>query len=171
MTLPKYAVILFEGERKIMSYYSRKSPRLPQYDYTNENYYFVTICTHEKKCLFGLPKSQTNIGKLAQKHLNTIFSHYSCVKIDKFVVMPNHVHMIVVLEKGQVVNLTQIIGQYKSGVTREARKIMPELTLWQRSFHDHVIRNQKAYESIWTYIENNPEKWEEDCFWRSKDSD
>ena len=79
--------------------------------------------------------------------------------------MPNHIHMILVIEKGQVISLTQIIGQYKSGVTRDVRKTMPKLTLWQRSFPDHVIRNQKAYETIWTYIENNPDKWEEDCFW------
>ena len=155
----------------------RKSIRLKNYDYSQCGAYFVTICTHHKMPLFGdIVNGVMHLngyGRIAEAEMITanILRQKDGIRISSYVVMPNHVHMIVVLEKGQVVNLTQIIGQYKSGVTREARKIMPELTLWQRSFHDHVIRNQKAYESIWTYIENNPEKWEEDCFWRSEDSD
>ena len=50
-------------------------------------------------------------------------------------------------------------------VTKKIRIMEPEKQIWQRSFHDHVIRNQKSYEKIWTYIENNPVKWEEDCFY------
>lgn len=145
----------------------RKSPRIPNYSYSGENYYFITICTHEKKCVFGLPEKRTALGILAQSHILDIESHYSNVVIEKFVVMPNHVHMILVLKKGQTANVNHIIGQYKAGVTREARKAYPNILLWQRSFHDHVIRKQKSYEKIWAYIENNPIKWEEDCFYRN----
>ena len=78
-------------------------------------------------------------------------------------VMPNHIHLILELQtKGA--SLSDIIGQYKAFVTKEARKTKPSLKLWQTSFHDHVIRNQKSYETIWLYIEANPYNWEEDCF-------
>ena len=80
--------------------------------------------------------------------------------------MPNHVHAIVAIEgENQRHRLDTIIGLYKSGVTREIRKEIPNIQIWQRSFHDHVIRNQQQYEKIWTYIDNNPLKWELDCFY------
>lgn len=148
-----------------MNFPARKSPRIPNYDYSSENYYFITICTHEKKCVFGLPENRTALGALAQRHLLNIENHYSGVEVEKFVVMPNHIHMILVLHSEGKENAVQIIGQYKSGVTRQVRKQFPDIQLWQRSFHDHVIRNQADYERIWTYIENNPYCWSEDCFY------
>ena len=87
--------------------------------------------------------------------------------IDKYVVMPNHIHGIFIVtdsEESRLKDLSVIIGQYKMSVTKIIRNIEPGRIVWQRSFHDHVIRNQKSYEKIWTYIENNPQKWEEDCF-------
>ena len=150
-------------------YYSRKSPRMQHYDYSNENYYFITICTHNKKCLFGRPEENNFLRKLVEQHISKIETHYQCVQLDKYVVMPNHIHMILVLNQGQQVNIQQVIGQFKSGVTRTARKNTGEKQIWQRSFHDHVIRDQAGYEKIWLYIENNPIKWEEDCFY-PKDS-
>ena len=74
--------------------------------------------------------------------------------------------MIVVLgnfEKNP--NLSILVSMFKSGITKEIRKFHPEMSVWQRSFHDHIIRSQAAYEKIWLYIENNPLKWEEDCFY------
>ena len=86
--------------------------------------------------------------------------------------MPNHIHgiFIVTAEKAEkgLEDLTIAIGQYKMSVTKEIRKVKPHMQVWQRSFHDHVIRSQKGYENIWTYIENNPLKWEEDCFYCSE---
>ena len=98
-------------------------------------------------------------------------SHYEKVLIDKFVVMPNHIHMILIIGDGENnPNLNHIIGQYKSGVSRIIHEFAPDKKIWQRSYHDHVIRDQKGYEKIWMYIENNPLKWEEDCFYqKSKD--
>ena len=82
-----------------------------------------------------------------------------------FVVMPNHVHMILVLNNGENnPSVPFIIGQFKRGVTKEIRTFHPCKLVWQRSFHDHIIRNQMGYEKIWTYINNYPLKWEEDCF-------
>ena len=149
-----------------MSLPIRKSPRIPKYDYSSENYYFITICTHNKNCIFGLPENRTALGDLTQNHILKIETHYTGVIVDKFVVMPNHVHMIVVLKHGQRASINHIIGQFKSGVTREARRKNPGLLIWQRSFHDHIIRNQSSYEKIWLYIENNPIEWKEDCFYQ-----
>ena len=150
-----------------MAFYSRKSPRIPGYDYSSCNYYFVTICTHEHQCLFGFTDNKSKSGEIAENHILQLSEHYDTIDIIKFVVMPNHVHMILSIGAGENnPNLNQIIAQYKSGVTREIRKLCPNQNVWQRSYHDHVIRDQKGFEKIWTYIENNPLKWEEDCFYR-----
>lgn len=144
-------------------FHDRKSPRLKNHDYSTPNYYFVTICTHEKKCIFGSPGMLNDFGKIAEEGLKKISEHYSGVKIEKSVVMPNHIHAIVVLTQDDE-NLCTVIGSYKSFVTRNIHKIDSGICVWQVSFHDHVIRNQQSYEKIWEYIENNPLKWEEDCF-------
>jgi len=105
------------------------------------------------------------MGKIVEKHIQNIPSFYQNIYVDNYVVMPNHIHMILVLDNGDhnpAVPL--IIGQFKRGVTKEIRCIFPERIIWQRSFHDHIIRNQAGYEKIWTYIENNPIKWEDDYF-------
>ena len=101
---------------------------------------------------------------IVEKHIVAIEKHYHCVCLDKFVVMPNHIHLILVIENGQQVNAAQIVGQFKSGVTREIRSRIPDIVLWQRSFHDHIIRNQKQYERIWAYIDTNPMRWKKDCY-------
>lgn len=148
-----------------MAFYNRKSPRISYYDYSRENYYFITICTHERHCYFGSIHAKSWIGELAEAHLRQIPNHYTDVSVDKFVVMPNHIHMILVIQSGGKWSVEQIIGQYKSGVSRQARKKYPSLCLWQRSFHDRVIRSQKDYERIWLYIEGNPLCWKKDCFY------
>jgi REP element-mobilizing transposase RayT len=124
----------------------------------------VTICTHEKACIFGSPERQNPLGNIAVRGLLEVQSHFSDIKIDKFVVMPNHVHAIVVLQ-GNDVKLPVVIGQYKSYVSREIHKLQPGIPVWQTSFHDHVVRNQADYERIWAYIDTNPARWMDDCFY------
>ena len=147
----------------------RKPTRIPGYDYSTDNYYFVTICTHEKKCIFGSVKELSRYGKIAAESAIQITNHYSGVRVDKFVVMPNHVHLIVVIgcDNRSEMNpgLERVIGSYKAGVTRRIRQTAPDEQIWQRSFHDHVIRNQKDYEKIWSYIDTNPMRWDKDCFY------
>ena len=147
----------------------RKSARIPNYDYSTPNYYFVTICTENKKCIFGKPENLNYCGKIAEACILKIPGIMPGILIDKYVVMPNHIHAIIVIEANIPddcrKSITQIIGQYKGAVTKMIRSKEPNKTIWQRSFHDHIIRDQKQYELIWTYIENNPIKWEEDCFY------
>ena len=142
----------------------RKNPRLKQYDYATENYYFVTICTGEKKCIFGTPDQLNSFGMFAKEGLLSLENHFPTVKMDSFVVMPNHIHAIIALSADSV-KLTTVVGSYKSYVTKKIHEMDPKIKVWQSSFHDHVIRNQQSYEKIWNYIEYNPMKWEEDCFY------
>ena len=152
-----------------MTYEKRKSPRIPGYSYATPNYYFVTICTHNKACIFGKPDELNDFGRLAKANLEKIPDLNSTIQLDKYVVMPNHIHGIFVVTdertENSPANISTVIGQYKMSVTKEIRRRKPNMQVWQRSFHDHVIRNQKSYEMIWKYIDDNPRKWEEDCFY------
>ena len=148
-----------------MPFYSRKATRIPAYDYSSCNYYFITICTHGKKCIFGKPNALNIFGQITDKHVLQLPSYYQGVSVDKYVVMPNHVHMIIVMSGTDNPPVTQVVGQLKTGITKEIRRNHPDMDVWQRSFHDHIIRSQTDYERIWMYIENNPIRWEEDCFY------
>ncbi len=145
-----------------MFFHNRKSPRMPNFDYSSANYYFVTICTQDKRCIFGAPNALNHWGAIAQDDMIALPTHYGSVHIDNFVIMPNHIHAIIILDEQSNTTLSNIVARYKAGVTR---KINSGHTIWQRSFHDHVIRDQAGYEKIWNYIQYNPLKWEEDCFY------
>lgn len=161
---------------------SRKLPRLNDYDYTTPGAYFVTICTHEKRCLFGkiVPADDnidayvqySPIGEIARECLLDIASHYDNIKIDKWVIMPNHIHILIQITQRMNPSPTircdipNVVGKYKAAVTRKAGKILIHSgKLWQSSFYDHIIRNQEDYLSIWQYIAGNPSMWLDDCFY------
>ncbi|MBQ2931370.1 MAG: transposase [Clostridia bacterium] len=159
-----------------MSLPKRKPTRLKDYDYSTPGAYFVTICTHNRKCILSnivgegfhtLPQNQlTSIGKEIEKSLQYINDNYIGVAIDKYVIMPNHIHLIVVLDNsGGRGNppLQNIIGQLKAYTTNKFGDV-----LWQRSYHDHIIRGEEDYQKIWEYIDTNTAKWEEDCFYNNK---
>ena len=142
---------------------SRKHPRLKYFDYASPNCYFITICTWDKTCIFGKPNHLNLWGTIAQRALQELEQHFPGARIDHYVIMPNHVHVILILQ-GENANVSHIIGQYKAAVTRKIRETAPQQKVWQTSFHDHVIRNQKDYERIWLYIEANSQNWDKDCF-------
>ena len=93
----------------------RKSPRIPGYDYATPNYYFITICTHEKNCIFWSGGKLNTFGQIAFDAAMQISAHFPGNRIDSFVVMPNHIHMILVVEPGGT-DATVVIGQYKSHI-------------------------------------------------------
>ena len=151
----------------------RKSTRLSYYDYSQNGAYFVTVCTHEKRHLLShivgeglcaLPKNiLTPIGKDVESAIHFIGSHHPHVIVDKYVVMPNHIHMILMLDTPEghgTPSLSNIVGQMKSYTTK-----LFGGTLWQRSFHDHIIRGEEDYKKIWQYIDTNVLRWEKDCFY------
>ncbi len=156
----------------------RKPTRLNGYDYSTPGAYFVTICTHEKDCILSniigeglraLPKNiLTPIGSEIRKSIQYINDNFVGVSIDKYAIMPNHIHMIVILEDtggDGTPPLQSVIGQLKSYTTQKHGH-----TLWQRSFHDHIIRGEKDYRERWEYIDTNPLKWESDCFYNDERS-
>ena len=104
-----------------MDYPKRKSPRIPHFDYALPYYYFVTICTHEKQIMFGKPGRLNDFGNIAEQFLQEIPVKYPEVILDKYVVMPNHVHAILILTQNQNENhsLSRIVGQYKMSVTKK----------------------------------------------------
>ena len=158
----------------------RKLTRLRGYDYSTPGYYFITICTKGKKHLFGKisngKMSLNNAGKIASQEILKIDSHYINIRIDKHVVMPNHIHMIVIISETERINpfptirydIPNVIGKYKASVSRivgNAFMHSVKKSIWQRSYHDHIIRGEKDYQKIWEYIDTNTERWEDDCFY------
>lgn len=147
---------------------NRKKQRLAQFDYSSENYYFVTICTKDKKHLFGMSDRLSKLGKIVEKRILDIPNHHFGVRVDKYVIMPNHLHAIIILGcTGKIIreklpSLSTVIGSFKSGVTKEIHMYDPKIAVWQSSFNEHIIRNNSDYAAIWDYIDQNPTRWHED---------
>ena len=143
---------------------NRKSPRLKDFDYATPNSYFITVCTFDKKCIFWRDGVLNEFGTMVFQGIMEIPKHFPNNPVEKFVVMPNHLHMILTVEPGGA-SVSTVVGALKSHVTKQIHEICPEIKVWQASFHDHGIRGQKDYDRIWEYIENNPLRWNEDCFY------
>jgi len=143
----------------------RKVHRLKGYDYSTPNYYFITICCDGKRNIFGPVGEATTFRKIALRGLRDIPLHFPNARVDKCVVMPNHVHCILVLE-GDGADVPTIVGQYKSTVSRHIRKYVPQLIVWQKSYYDVIIRDQKSYQNYWAYIHTNPQNWLADELFR-----
>lgn len=156
-----------------MDYQTRKPNRLPDYDYSQNGAYFITICTKDSKCIlshivedttvgatFGRPKIiLTKIGEIIEDEIKRLNTVYCGTKVDKYVIMPNHIHIIISIdiENGRpkvAPTVSRIIQQFKGAVTKKAQK-----PIWQKGFHDHVIRNEEDYLIRWQYIDENPRKW------------
>lgn len=146
----------------------RKNNRLCCFDYRNPGYYFITICTKNREKLFWIPSISkepilSEIGWVVDRCIRKIPEIYPLIRLDQYVIMPNHVHLILIHE-GHEENLdsssiSNVIGQMKRAVSKMTGK-----AIWQASFHDHVIRSEVDYQKIWQYIEDNPRKWKEDCY-------
>ena len=156
------------NEGQSIRFPTRKKNRLPHFDYSSCNYYFLTLCTKNQKCLFGRPNELNWAGAIVQEHVEKLQTYYHGVAVDKYTVMPNHVHLIIRHEGKIDPDIPQIIALLKTGVTKEIRRNHPKMEIWQRSFHDHIIRDQQSYEKIWLYIDANPQNWEKDCFFIPK---
>ena len=169
----------------------RHSIRLKGYDYAAPGAYFVTIVTHQRACLFGEivggEMRLNDIGRIADNCWRAIPDHFPNVELDTHVVMPNHLHGIIVIRENDLADsngrgtrsraparmeqfgqpvpgtLATIIRQFKSSVTRLAIKYYGESNIWQRNYHDHIIRNETEWAKIRDYIETNPLRWADDA--------
>ncbi|MFA6081640.1 MAG: transposase [Patescibacteria group bacterium] len=165
----------------------RKLNRLKNYDYSSSGYYFVTICVHKRSCVFGKVKNNKMIlnvyGEMAEQCWLNIPKHFPDVELDEFVIMPNHVHGIIIIYNSQYVgnknfcslqnnklpwqsklskSLSSIIRGYKIGVTEFCLKNEFKKFAWQKSYYDHIICNDYSLLYIRQYIRDNPVNWNED---------
>ena len=169
----------------------RKAIRLKNYDYSSTGYYFITICTHKKHSLFGSVGADSisartlpnTAGQMISDTLTEVFNNFNNATLDKYVIMPNHIHMIIIISYGDkngepradmesaptVADIVQSFKRYttikyiagvKSGIYPPFDK-----HIWQRSYHDRIIRNKTSYQNIWNYIDNNTHTWKDDCYY------
>lgn len=157
----------------------RKRLRLPEYDYAQPGYYFITVCTRERKqevlcsiepavgAIINRPPriSLTPLGRIVNETIRAIPDHYPGILVDQFIIMPDHVHLILSFRNigpdGRQIAaptpLSKIIQQMKRIASKQAG-----VPLWQKGFYDHVIRNDVDLANVRQYIRNNPLKWLQD---------
>lgn len=164
----------------------RKPNRLKYYDYSNRGYYFVTICVQDMKCIFGEIVNKevklNDYGKIISESLKKIPIIHNILDLDYHVIMPNHLHAIIIVGDAKFASsiecniqdinenivptdrtkivLSKIIQQFKRICTFEIRNKGVKNFKWQRSFYDRIIRNEKELLNIRKYIHQNPLKWE-----------
>ena len=139
----------------------RKNIRIPNFDYNMSGAYFITICVKDRKpILSDIVGDDAHIvprkyGDIIEKYIRNV------PEIEKYVIMPDHIHMIIRIDNNGTMrassptnNVINIVRSLKTLTTKEIG-----VSIWQRSYYDHVIRNQTDYNEIWEYIENNPKSW------------
>lgn len=145
----------------------RRSTRLLGYDYARAGAYFVTACTHRRIPLLGRIRGgamrPSEIGALVVDEWKQTASVRPHVRLDAFVVMPDHLHGVLVLtgDGGSTCRLGDVLQHVKSQVTRQARTLRndPDLIVWQRGFHDRIIRTRRELHAVRRYVGENPMRW------------
>ncbi len=176
--------------------YRSKSIRITTWDYRWNGVYFVTICSRNKECCFGNVRDNSvelsDAGKIAEECWLQISEHFKFVKLGPFIVMPNHIHGIIIIQNiinhfvetlhatslqsedkdknmssisPQSGSLSTIVRSYKSAVSMKVHSKQPGFG-WQSRFYEHIIREEKDYCDISKYIEENPIKWSQDRYFQ-----
>ncbi len=163
----------------------RRPARLKGYDYSSAGAYFITVCSHNRKLLFSnivgeIHESPENVltryGAIVKETIEILPERFN-VSVSNYVIMPNHIHMLIDIpsENGRFVNrpygrersLTDmLVGFMKMNVSKRIHALGADIAVWQRSYHDHIIRNENDYENIWRYIDSNVLLWKKDCFYK-----
>ena len=161
------------------NFVKRKNTRLENYDYSASGTYFITVCADNRRRIFsdivvGAIHESPEIrlkpyGKIAENVIKSLAKRFD-IKIDKYVIMPDHIHLLITVNNQDCLRavrepplqnrslISKAIGFMKMNVSKEIHKINPQEKVWQRSFFDHIIRNEQDYKQVWEYIENNPLK-------------
>jgi putative transposase len=165
--------------------FHRRSIRLKEYDYSQTGAYFVTLVTVDRACLFGEVEAGVMrlnpFGSIVENEWRRLGERFERINLDEWVVMPNHLHGILLIVEEDVNragtgemqgkatgappgSLGAIVGSYKSITTRmvNALRRTPGELVWQRNYYEHIIRNEDEWEAIRSYIRNNPPQWELD---------
>ena len=152
-----------------ISYPKHKPLRIPNYDYSQCNIYFLTLCTKDRQHLFwsveatcGRPQMNLSLaGRLVAVELEQIPQIYKSVRIETYCIMPDHIHLLLSIDadaegRPQVApTVSRVVQQFKGAVSKRIGQ-----PIWQKSFYDHIVRNEADYLACWQYIENNPLKYE-----------
>jgi len=158
----------------------RKPLRLEGYDYSLNGLYFITICAFNRQNIFSeitdvsLETSckLTKYGEILDSCINSVSEWRPAVQITDYVIMPNHLHMIVwvsdinaetCVSKRSLISNT--VGYIKMQVSKKIHEISPMQSVWQRNYHDHIIRNHEEYNKIVRYIAENPKRWQYDVLY------
>ncbi len=168
--------VIKRNYENIEKYPKRKKIRLENFDYNTPGGYFITICTKNKINYFwnnvgtSIARPQeiplNKNGKIVNIAIKNIEKIYKNITVDKYVIMPNHIHLLLQIHSGNggrpmvVPTIDRVIQQTKGHITKQIGR-----AIWQPRFYDHVIRGEQDYLEIWQYIENNPAKWEDDEFY------
>jgi len=141
----------------------RKNIRLKDYDYSSNGLYFITMCTKNRIQILGTIIDDnialTKTGNIVKKYTNIIESKFDNIIIDEYIIMPNHIHIIIEIKETRNITITRIIKQYKGCITKELG-----YSIWQKSYYEHIIRNEKEYYKIKEYIRNNIINWNKDKY-------
>ena len=150
----------------------RRPNRLQGFKYDSTGVYFITICTRNKEHLFwhqvgaSIARPQecplTEIGLVVKNHIEAIPSIYPLLSICNFVIMPNHIHLLLRIHdsNGRAMlapTISRVIQHFKGSVSKALG-----FSIWQKLFYDHIVRSRDEYDKINAYIENNPQNWETD---------
>lgn len=161
--------------------HKRKHIRLRGFDYRSADSYFITICTKDFECAFGEIRnglmSLSELGNRAALNIQEIPVLRQNTFIDEFVVMPNHLHLVLSITKTNPTRYVEsafakpiansvsiIINRYKGSVKKWANDNGYKSFEWQPRFYDHIIRSQESYDKIIAYIQDNPRRWNEDRY-------
>ena len=154
----------------------RKNIRLRHFDYSRNGAYYITICIKDKQIWLWEADTVgariarpilTSVGKTIESAINGIPTYYSMVTVDKYVIMPNHLHLILVINNDgramRAPTVSRVINQMKGYVTKQIG-----YSMWQKLFYDHIIRDEEDYLRVWQYIDENPLKWKDDEYYCEK---
>ena len=159
-----------------MAVVKRKKIRLEGYDYSSCGAYFITICVADRNRLLWQnaeadydrkraeayshePPLLSGAGTIVKNEIQKLSTIYGNVMVDQYCIMPDHIHLILLIlpdEKGQAhpaPTVSRIIKQFKGSVTKQIGN-----SIWQKSFYDKIIRNERDYQEVWQYIDENPFK-------------
>ena len=157
---------------------NRKRTRLKNYNYSQNNDYFITICTQNRKCILSCVKlgniihpafiKLTGIGEIVEKYILSS-ERIDWVRVLNYVIMPNHIHILVRYLRNPGSSraptpTTAFIPRYVSTLKRFINREIG-YNIWQRGYHDHIIRDENDYKTIRQYIDGNPTRWIEDKYY------
>ena len=143
--------------------HSRRSLRLPAYDYSWPGAYFVTVCTKQRRCLLGAIREGRLVlneaGSTVYRAWTGLAERWPQYVLDAFVVMPNHVHAVLMLGSDTGVTLGEVVRRLKAASTLLIHHQGLLDFAWQRNYHEHIIRSDESLLVIRRYIASNPQMW------------